>query len=160
MDCNNQTWELASQPDRTAEESAEILDAAHTASLNWPSVVTDLNVMRAKMLLAEVHALLSMGNTALAPAKEGSDFFESRKTDDWEMAFVCTIHAHAANASGDGTSRADKYQVANVAIDDIADDEDREIVMQTCRPSGRVRVPSSPLPAQNPLCNVPRSRGR
>jgi len=130
MDCNNRAWELAVQA-RTPEEDLEMLNNAHASALHWAMAGTELNVMRARMLLAEVHALLGFGESALSQASEIMRFFLARETEDWELAYAHTIHAHAAVAAGEAALHAQSYAVAESAIAGIADDEDRRIVRQT-----------------------------
>jgi hypothetical protein len=128
---NNRAWELAGMPARTDEESLEMLDTAHAAALHWGKVGTELNGMRAKLLLAEAHALVNYGQSSLALAEEVRSYFLNRETDDWEIAFVHTIHAHAASAAGDGQRHRDSYQAAESSIAAIAEDTDREVVLMT-----------------------------
>ena len=87
--------------------------------------------MRATMLLAEVHALEGLGETSLAMSEKVSEYFEQNDTDDWEIAFVHTIHAHSAAIAGRNDVHLDRYRAAEQAIEAISDDEDREIVLQT-----------------------------
>lgn len=131
MESNNRAWQLAAQSSRTDEEAMEMLDAAHASALHWGVVGTELNAMRAKMLLAEVHALRGFGDSALELATAMRAFFLARETDDWELAFVHVIHAHAAAVAGDSQRHRESYAAAQTAIDAIADDEDRDIVLQT-----------------------------
>ncbi len=131
VESNNQAWALAAKLDRSPAETAKMLDAAHAASLHWGVVGNNLHVMRAKTLLAEVHALAGFGRSALDLAEEIRAYFLQRETDDWEIAFVHTIHAHAAHAAGEVEAHRSSYQAALVAIDNIADDEDRRIVLET-----------------------------
>ena len=91
----------------------------------------ELNDMRAKTLLAEVHALLGYGASALQYANEVKPYFLARKTEDWELAYIHVIHAHAAAIAGDSQLHRQSYDAAVPAIDAIADDEDRKIVLQT-----------------------------
>ncbi|MGZ5156106.1 MAG: hypothetical protein ACXWJA_06880, partial [Caldimonas sp.] len=82
-------------------------------------------------LLAEVHALLGMGATSLSLAEEMRDFFVDRETADWELAFTHTIHAHAAHAAGRPLAHRESYERATAALEAIADEEDRAIVLKT-----------------------------
>jgi nicotinamide mononucleotide (NMN) deamidase PncC len=127
---NNRAWEL-SVLDRTAEQDREMLDAAHASAWHWSAVGTELNRMRATMLLAEVHALLGFGASALHYAEEMRTYFVGRETADWELAFTHVIHAHAASAAGAVETHRIAYGNALVAIKAIADEEDRTIVNKT-----------------------------
>lgn len=131
VDCNNRAWALSVQA-RTPEQDLEMLTAAHASAFHWAHVGTELNRMRATMLLAEVHALLGHGPTALGLATAMRRYFlERTDTPDWELAFTHAIHAHAAHAAGDaGTHRA-AHAEARRALDAIAGAEDRRIVAQT-----------------------------
>ena len=127
---NNRAWEL-SVLERTAEQDLEMLDAAHASAWHWSAIGTELNRMRATMLLAEVHALLGFGASALHYAEEMRTYFVGRETDDWELAFTHVIHAHAASAAGAVETHRIAYGNALVAIKAIADEEDRTIVNKT-----------------------------
>lgn len=131
MECNNRAWELSVRG-RTGAEDREMLDAAHASAFHWAKIGTELNRMRATMLLAEVHALLGHGATALAFADEMRAYFLPRpETPDWELAFTHAIHAHCAHAAGRRALHRESYQMAVTALAAIADQEDRAIVAAT-----------------------------
>lgn len=132
MECNNRAWELSTQG-RTEQEDREMLDAAHAAAWHWAQVGTELNRMRATMLLAEVHALLGHGASAMLYAREMRSYFLGRETDDWELAFTHAIYAHAAAAAGQAADYRAAYQHATAALAAIVDDEDRAVVTATFR---------------------------
>ena len=84
------------------------------------------------MLLAEVHALLGDGSTALAYAHEMREYFLSKNdTPDWEVAFTHTVYAHAAHAAGELALYRAAYQEAAAAIAAISGAKDRAIVFKT-----------------------------
>ncbi|MBT4161084.1 MAG: hypothetical protein HOE54_07225 [Gammaproteobacteria bacterium] len=130
IECNNRAWTLTTQR-RSANEDQEMLDAAHASMLHWSNVGNELNSMRGKMLLAEVHSLLGFAEPAYSYAKEMYEYFLGNETPDWEIAFAYTIYAHAAQVSGDTVTYKAAYENAVKAIEGIADDEDREIVQKT-----------------------------
>ncbi len=127
---NNRAWELAAGS-RTEKDNQEMLNSAHASALHWDVAGTELNHMRAKTLLAEVHALLGYGPSALAYIEEVREFFVKRDSADWEIAFLHTIHAHAACVAGQIDLHRSLYTEATRAIEAIADDEDRNIVLAT-----------------------------
>jgi len=137
IECNNRAWALAVQ-DRTPSEDEEMLNIAHAAAFHWQIAGEELNHMRAKMLLAEVHALLGYGKSALAYADGIRTYFLNRETPDWEVAFTHAIYAHAASAAEDVDAHGKAYSEAERAIELIADEADREIVLETFN---RVPVP-------------------
>lgn len=130
MECNNRAWQLATQS-RSAEEDLEMLNAAHASAFHWATMGAELNDMRAKTLLAEVHALLGLGASALKYADETKAWFLARETEDWEIAYAYVIHAHAAATAGASELHKDSYAQALIALEAIADEEDRKIVLQT-----------------------------
>jgi hypothetical protein len=133
MRCNNRAWALSVQP-RTPAQDREMLDAAHTSAWHWAQIGTELNRMRATMLLAEVHALLGHGSTALALAGEMRAYFLGHAdTPDWELAFTHAIYAHCAYAAGNAEAHRAAYREAVAARDAVVDDEDRKVVDQTFR---------------------------
>ncbi|MGY0216192.1 hypothetical protein ACWJJH_02265 [Endozoicomonadaceae bacterium StTr2] len=129
VSCNNRAWELAVK-ERTKEEDEELLNVAHASAQHWGQVGTELNIMRAKMLLAEVHALLGLGDSSLRMAREIKTYFLKADTPDWELAYVHTINAHAAKVAGDDSFES-AYMDAEATIEAIKDPEDRAVVLQT-----------------------------
>lgn len=130
---NNAAWALAELPAGDGNQ-LELLSAAHAAAWHWQHVGTELNRMRALMLLALAHAQAGLGTTALAYAEEMQTYFlASPSTPDWEIAFVHVVHAHAAWAAGAKEIHAHSYGQGARAIDAIAGDEDRDIVQRVFR---------------------------
>jgi len=128
----NRAWDLSTAV-RSPADDREMLDVAHAAAWHWGKVGTELNRMRATMLLAEVHALLGMGERALAHAEEMRAYFLAQESPDWEIAFSHAIYAHAAHVAGRAAEHRDAYAQAEAALAAIADDEDRAIVAATFR---------------------------
>ena len=100
IECNNRAWELAVATP-SSERDRELIDVAHASAYHWGIAGSPLNHMRACMLLAEAHALVGFGESALRYAEEMRPFFLSNDTPDWELAFTHTIFAHAAFVAGD-----------------------------------------------------------
>lgn len=130
MECNNKAWALA-VVERSREEDLDMLNTAHASLYHWTLVGTQLNKVRAKMLVAEVHSLLGCGESACSLASEVSEYFSNNKSPDWEMAYVATIDAHAASVAGDGERHRVSYLRARKLLDAIADPEDRAVVEKT-----------------------------
>jgi hypothetical protein len=127
---NNRAWELSVKT-RSSAEDQEMLNAAHASAWHWTQVGTELNRMRAFMLLAEVHALLGFGQSALAYADEMRTYFLGIQSPDWEMAFVHVVHAHAASAAGETDKHRTSYRLAVAALEAISRAEERGAVAST-----------------------------
>jgi hypothetical protein len=127
---NNRAWDLSVQT-RNAAEDREMLDAAHASAWHWTKVGTELNFMRATMLLAEVHALLGFGQSALAYAENMRTYFLGIQSPDWEMAFVHVVYAHAASAAGESEKHRTSYALAVAALEAVSNEKERSIVAST-----------------------------
>jgi hypothetical protein len=130
---NNAAWALAELP-AIQVDRRELLDAAHAAAWHWRQAGTQLNEMRALMLLAQAHAQAGLGETAVAFADEMRAYFVAQpSTPDWELAFTHAIHAHAAWADRASEQHSASYAAAIAAIAAIKDPQDRDIVEQVFR---------------------------
>ena len=130
---NNQAWQLAEDyADPT--NAIALLNAAHASAFHWRALGTELNQMRAAMLLAHAHALVGHGRIALVLAEEVRSYFLAQvDTPAWELAFVHAIHAHAASVAGDAPLHALSYVAATRALEAITDAADRDMVLKTYR---------------------------
>jgi hypothetical protein len=131
VQANNACWDLSTKKDRLAVDDQRMLDAAHTAFFHWAACGTEQNVQRARMLLAEVHTLVRLGDSALRYAREMHEYFLNTETSDWEIAFAHCVLAHAAHVAGDVTTYRDSFDNAALALEAIADAEDKKIVRAT-----------------------------
>lgn len=130
---NNAAWALAELPAGEVDHR-EMLNAAHAAAWHWQRVGNELQRMRALMLLAQAHAQVGLGATALAYAEEVRTYFlGAANTPDWEVAFTHVVHAYAAWAARAGELHAHSYAQAVQAVAAIADQEDRNIVQLVFR---------------------------
>ena len=127
---NNRAWDLSERV-RDAAEDQEMLDAAHASAWHWAKVGTELHRMRATMLLAEVHASLGLGQSALAYAEQMRTYLLGIGSPDWEVAFVHAVHAHAAFAAGQTDKHRASYALAVEAFEAISTDKARGIVAAT-----------------------------
>jgi hypothetical protein len=130
---NNAAWALAELPGSEVDHH-ELLNAAHAAAWHWQHIGTELNRMRALMLLAQAHAQAGLGRTALIFADEMLSYFlAAPSTPDWELAFAHVVHARAAWSAGAKEQHAQSYAKAVRAVAGIADEQDRNIVQRVFR---------------------------
>tara|TARA_R110001606_G_scaffold252799_1_gene400545 strand:- start:728 stop:1210 length:483 start_codon:yes stop_codon:yes gene_type:complete len=142
IECNNNAWSLVEASSVEAQRD-ELLDLAHASALHWRAIGTDLEKMRATMLLANVHAALGLSTSAMNYAQQMRTYFLGHAaTPDWEIAFVHTIHARACACAGNEEGHADSYAKAQSAIAAIADPQDRAIVVVTFEQVPKPRLTS------------------
>jgi hypothetical protein len=127
---NNRAWDLSLQKRNPAEDK-DMLNAAHASAWHWAKVGSELNRMRATMLLAEVHALLGFGQSALAYVEEMRAYFLAVQSPMWEVAFVHVVHALAASAAGETEKHRASYGLAVAAIEAVSNEEERRNVAST-----------------------------
>jgi hypothetical protein len=130
VECNNRAWDLAAR-DRSPDEDREMLDAAHAATWHWSKVGTELNAVRADMLLAHVHAFVGSPALAMHHAKRCHAYFLAHPAPPWEMALTHLVMAQAAHAVGDAATYSREYGLMQAAISRIEHGEDRDLVLQS-----------------------------
>lgn len=127
IECNNRAWRLSEQRARSRAEDAEMLHAAHAAAFHWSKVGTELNKSRATMLLAHVHALLGIGQSAKSYASQAFEYVLSHESPPWEVAFAHAVLSNAASAAGDHVLHAKHYDIAAKLGAALQDPEERAI---------------------------------
>ncbi len=132
IECNNRAWRLSEAAQRGPAEDGEMLDCAHAAAFHWSKVGTPLQVARATMLLAHVHALLGDGRAAMRYARASFDFVASRESPAWEIAFAHAVLANAAAAAGDRATHATHHACAR-ALGAALAEGDRAVFEATFR---------------------------
>jgi hypothetical protein len=69
VEFNNRAWELVEKDGRSADETQEMLHAAHAAALHWKAIGTPLNDQRAENLLATAYLKAGRAEPALRHAQ-------------------------------------------------------------------------------------------
>jgi hypothetical protein len=126
-EAQKKTWQLLEASDRTPEQEAEMIGAAHTSAYHWSIVGTGLNHQRAEWLLARVYSVLGMGERAVFHATRCRDLTELHHDlmEDFDLAFALEGLARAYAAAGDPSQASSLKQQAEAAGQKISDAEDR-----------------------------------
>jgi hypothetical protein len=128
-ECNQHVWKLVAKADRTHDEDAEMVDAAHASLFHWRYAGTGVHQQRGEWLISHVYALLGMGDNALHHAGRCLALTAAHQAEmedfDVAYAYLGMARAHAILSHRED---AQKYlALAEAAGKSIADDEDREI---------------------------------
>ncbi|MGC9361873.1 MAG: hypothetical protein ACP5F3_02985, partial [Candidatus Syntrophosphaera sp.] len=86
-DLFNQSWGLLLKQDRTADETATLIDMAHASLWHWRQVGQPINTLRGQWMVCHVYTLLEHREEALFHANEVMRLKEEIKPKDWDLAY-------------------------------------------------------------------------
>jgi len=125
----NRVWELLETPDRTADQVDEMIHAAHASRLHWSRVGEAVNLDRGEWQCSRVYAVLGRAEPALWHARRALEICQTEGIGDWDLAFAYEARARASSAAGDREGVQRYLAAARAAADAIAEDEDRELLL-------------------------------
>jgi hypothetical protein len=141
---NNRGWALTEQGTRSPAEDEEMLDAAHAAMHLWSTIGDARHCARARLLLAQVHALLGNPRYAMPYARSAHAYITSNPSEPWEIAMAQAVLASAAYSAGDAALHESNYRAAAALIAKMPDAEDRKVLEATLKvvpaPAGGTRA--------------------
>jgi hypothetical protein len=124
---NRETWTLLERIDRSSDDDAQMIDAAHASAYHW-HVVGGVEVsVRADWLLAHVYAVLGHAVPADRYAQRCLDTCRQHEIGGFDLAYAYEAMARAAAAGGDDGERRTWWGRAEAAGLAITDAEDREL---------------------------------
>jgi hypothetical protein len=128
VEYNNQAWDLVERPSRTADETEQMIHAAHAALLHWQAIGTALNRQRGENLLATVYvaagdagAAVRHGERCLSLSVQNA---QEESPFDRATALGCAAQAHAL--VGD-SAQADRLRTLAKAAAAALDADDRAV---------------------------------
>jgi DNA-binding transcriptional MerR regulator len=130
VDLYNSTWALIEKPDRSADETDEMIHRAHASRWHWARVGEAVNLARGEWLCSRVYATLGRGEPSLWHARRCVEIDEANGIADWDIAAAFEAMARASYAAGDPASGALWKAKALTALDGIADADDRDPIAQ------------------------------
>lgn len=130
IQCNNNSWDLASKTERTPVEDRDMLYMAYASAYHWSKIGKPINNARAELTIAHMHALLGHAELSLEYAQQCLTFCENNESMDWDLAFAHAEVAHAAALLGDASLHAEHYTEAQRRGNAIQGEEDRRIFLE------------------------------
>jgi DNA-binding transcriptional MerR regulator len=127
----NATWTLMEKEDRTRAEDDEMLHMAHASRHHWGRVAeaTPANFGRGEWQCSRVYALLGRSEPCLHHAQRYLDICQENGIADWDLAFAYEALARGHAVAGDAEQARAYTEQALAAAEDIAEDEERELVL-------------------------------
>ncbi len=124
----NHVWTLMEMPDRTAEQTDEMIHAAHASRYHWGVIGKPENRARGEWQVSRVYAILGRGEPATWHARRCLEICQENGIGDWDLAFAYEALARAARVSGDPEGRERYLAKAREAGDQVKDAEDRQLL--------------------------------
>jgi hypothetical protein len=128
VEFNNKAWDLLEKDGRSADQTQEMVHAAHAAAIHWQAVGGPLNDQRAENLLATVYCAARRPEPALRHAQRCLTLSEQNAAEetpfDRATALGCAAQAH--KLAGDAAESERLTTLARAAADKL-DAEDRSV---------------------------------
>lgn len=125
-DLFNHVWTLLETADRTADQTDEMIHAAHASRWHWTVGGEPANRARGEWQCSRVYAVLGRGEPALWHARRCVELCEEHGLGDWDLAAAYEAMSRASLVAGDDAAARDWKDRGTAALDDIADPDDRE----------------------------------
>lgn len=124
----NRVWQLLDLERRTEVESAEMLHGAHASTYHWIQVGEPVNRARGEWQCSRVYAVLGRGEPAMWHAQQVLEICQAHDIKDFDLAFAYEALARSAAINGDAAASRQWLAQAVAACDQIAEDDDRDLV--------------------------------
>ena len=124
----NHVWTLMETTDRTAEQTDEMIHAAHASRYHWGNVGERVHQARGEWQVSRVYSVLGRGEPALWHARRCLEICQEHGIDDWDLAFAYEAMARANRVAGDLPGRDRYLAEARAAGAAIKADEDRQLL--------------------------------
>jgi DNA-binding transcriptional MerR regulator len=128
VDLFNGVWRLLEKEDRNVEDDDRMLHMAHASCYHWGQVGDPVNRSRGEWQCSRVYSVLGRTEPALYHARRGLEICQAHGIGDWDLAFAYESLARAHAVAGDKDQARSWTEQALAAAEDIAEDEDRELL--------------------------------
>jgi DNA-binding transcriptional MerR regulator len=125
----NGTWTLLEKESRSRDDEDAMLHMAHASAHHWRQVGKAENLARAEWQCSRVYAVLRRPEPCLHHAQRVLDLCQENGLGDFDLAFAYEALARGRAIAGDPEQARAFTEQALAAAEDIADDEDRELLL-------------------------------
>jgi len=122
----NLVWELLDNQERSPDDDARMIHAAHSSRFHWGEIGTALEKERGEWQISRVYSVLSIPEAALRHAKLCLDICMDNNIKDFDIAFAYEAMARASKTAGDKAESMKYRKLAKTAADGIEDAENRD----------------------------------
>ena len=130
IDLFNGTWTLMKQENRTTVEDDRMINMAHASAFHWEeSGGAPENRARSHWQISRVYAVLGRAEPSLHHARRVLEICQAEGIGDWDLGFAYEALARAHAVAGDPDAAREATEQALVAVEAIAEDGDRALVL-------------------------------
>jgi DNA-binding transcriptional MerR regulator len=128
-DLFNLVWELLETKDRSTEQDDTMVHAAHASRYHWGEVGKPENRGRGEWQCSRVYSVLDRPEPALHHARRCLEICEQHGLADFDLAAAYEALARAHAVAGERDEAARYVALGRDACEQIAEDEDRQIIL-------------------------------
>ena len=125
----NATWDLLDRANRSLEENECMIHTAHASRYHWELVGTPLNLARGDWQISRVYAEVGRAEPALYHARRCLEICQQQGYGDFDLAYAYEALARASGAAGDAAGLAQYKALAQEAVQQIAEEDDRKLFL-------------------------------
>src|SRR3954471_5990373 len=125
----NHTWSLLDKADRREGETELMVHAAHASRFLWEETGEPVNHARGEWQVSRAYAVAGRPEPALHHAQLCLAICEQHGIGDFDIAIAHEALARAHGLAGHAGQPVEHERLARAAADDIADEDDRGVVL-------------------------------
>ena len=133
VDLFHRVWALLETSDRTADETDEMVHAAHASRYHWGKVGTPLESERGEWQISRVYSTLKRAEPATVHGSRCLELCEANGISGFDLAFAYEALARAYAIAGEAATSREFVSLAKKAAESIEDDGDREYTLGEIR---------------------------
>jgi hypothetical protein len=132
VDLYNATWKLLEQTSRTPADDDAMLNATHASAYHWSRAAGagPEHAARGQWQIARVNAVLGRGDAAVYHSRRCLELCTENGVGDWDLAAAYEGLARAHHVAGNDAEYRRNLQLGREALQQIADEEDREHIAE------------------------------
>lgn len=125
----NETWNYLDNPERSEEDSLQMLHMVHASAYLWQSVGEPKHFARSEWQVSRVYSVLLMGDAALMHGRRSLEICTENGIEGIDLVFGYEAVARAYRILGD-LDAAEEYQAQGAACaEGILDEDDRQYAL-------------------------------
>lgn len=125
----NEVWDLLESHDRGSADDDRMIHMAHASRYHWGQVGVAANLVRGEWQCSRVYAVLGRAEPCLHHGQRALDLCLAEGIADFDLAFAYEALARGYAIAGDGDAARRMTEKALAAVDGIAGEEDRKLVL-------------------------------